>query len=64
MPSSFLIRNLRALTLEPKGEKVLLLYIKLNLTSSLQQDGVETHHVARLSKGPRNYVTSAPFEAV
>lgn len=41
---------------------MLLQYVVLNLLSSLQQDVIETCHVARLSKGPRNYVTLAPFE--
>ena len=62
MPFSFLIGNLRALTLEPKGGKRLLQYIMFNLLSPLQQDVLETCHVARLSKGPDNYVTLAPFE--
>lgn len=62
-PLLFFICNLRALTLEPKGENGLLLYIMLNLSCSLQQDDMGTHHVARLSKGPHNYVTLAPFKS-
>lgn len=41
---------------------MLLQYIMLNLLSSLLQDVIEACRVARLSKGPHNYVTLAPFE--
>lgn len=42
--------------------QVLLQYAKLNLLSSLQQDVLEAHHVARLSERPWSYLTSALFE--
>lgn len=62
MASSFFRGDLRALILEPKGGRVLLQLVRLNLLSSLQQDVLEAHHVARLSEGPWNYLSSAVFE--
>lgn len=62
MASCFLRGDLRALILEPKGGKVLLQYVMLDLLSSLQKDVPEARHVARLSEGPWNCLTSALFE--
>lgn len=58
----FSYRQFKGIDFGAKRGKVLLEYIMLNLLSSLQQDVIETCRVARLSKGPHNYVTLAPFE--
>lgn len=42
---------------------MLLQYVLLRLLSSLQQDVLEAHHVARLSEGPWNYLSSAVFQS-